>query len=67
MAIPYAETFNAQRHRALVDEPTALYVGAIGDWLYLPEILYVFIPVIFVSAGAGPYSFDVAILRLGLQ
>ena len=52
---------------ALVDELTALQVGAIGDWLYLPEVLYMFILVIFVSAGAGPYSFDVAILRLGLQ
>jgi hypothetical protein len=67
VAIPHAETFNAQRHRSLVDELTALHVGAIGDWLYLPEVLYMFILVIFVSAGAGPYSFDVAILRLGLQ
>ena len=64
MAIPHAETFNAQRHRALVDELTALHVGAIGDWLYLPDILYVFILVIFVSAGAGPYSLDALILGL---
>ena len=35
--------------------------------LYLPEILYAFILVMFVSAGAGPYSLDAAILRLGLQ
>jgi uncharacterized membrane protein YphA (DoxX/SURF4 family) len=39
----------------------------IGDWLYLPEILYAFILVMFVSAGAGPYSVDAVILRLGLQ
>ena len=66
MAIPHAETFNAQRHCA-GDQLTTLRVGAIGDWLYLPEVLYMFILVIFVSAGAGLYSFDVAILRLGLQ
>jgi hypothetical protein len=35
--------------------------------LYLPEILYAFILVMFVSAGAVPYSLDAAILRLGLQ
>jgi uncharacterized membrane protein YphA (DoxX/SURF4 family) len=36
----------------------------IGDWLYLPEILYAFMLVMFVSAGAGPYSVDAVILRL---
>ena len=35
----------------------------ISDWLYLPEILYAFMLVLFVSAGAGPYSLDAAILR----
>jgi len=35
--------------------------------LYLPEILYAVILVMFVSAGAGLYSLDAAILRLGLQ
>jgi uncharacterized membrane protein YphA (DoxX/SURF4 family) len=35
----------------------------IDDWLYLPEILYALILVIFVSAGAGPYSVDSVILR----
>jgi len=39
----------------------------ISDWLYLPEILYAFILVMFVSAAAGPYSLDAAILRLGVQ
>jgi uncharacterized membrane protein YphA (DoxX/SURF4 family) len=122
----YHKLFNAQRHRAMVDELTALHVAAIrinqwwvpsvefagggavfiglltplaalgllvivlvasatsgrvrikgyqaidradrlDDWLYLPEILYAFILIIFVSAGAGPYSVDAAILRLGLQ
>jgi uncharacterized membrane protein YphA (DoxX/SURF4 family) len=35
----------------------------IDDWLYLPEILYAFMLILFVSAGAGPYSVDAAILR----
>jgi uncharacterized membrane protein YphA (DoxX/SURF4 family) len=39
----------------------------IDNWLYLPEILYAFMLIIFVSAGAGPYSLDAAILRLGVQ
>jgi putative oxidoreductase len=119
----YHKLFNAQRHRAMVEELTALHVGAlrinqwwvpsvefaggsavfiglltplaslgllvivlvasltsgrlriksyqpidradrIDDWLYLPEILYAFILIIFVSAGAGPYSLDAAILHL---
>ena len=119
----YHKLFNAQRHRAMVEELTALHVGAlrinqwwvpsvefaggsavfiglltplaslgllvivlvasltsgrlriksyqpidradrIDDWLYLPEILYAFILIIFVSAGAGPYSVDAAILHL---
>jgi uncharacterized membrane protein YphA (DoxX/SURF4 family) len=118
----YHKLFNAERHRALVDELTALHVAVrinqwwvpsvefaagsavfiglltplaalgllvivlvasvtsgrlrikgyqpideadrIDDWLYLPEILYAFILIMFVSAGAGPYSLDAAILRL---
>jgi uncharacterized membrane protein YphA (DoxX/SURF4 family) len=119
----FHKLFNAQRHRAFVDELTALHVVAlrinqwwvpsvefaagsavfiglltplaalgllvivlvasvtsgrvrvkdyqpidradrIGDWLYLPEILYAFMLVMFVSAGAGPYSVDAVILRL---
>ena len=119
----YHKLFNAERHRALVDELTALHVAAIrinqwwvpsvefaagsavfiglltplaalgllaivlvasvtsgrlrikgyqpidradriDDWLYLPEVLYAFMLIIFVSAGAGPYSLDAAILRL---
>ncbi len=122
----YHKLFNAQRHRAMVDELTALHVAAINinqwwvpsvefaaggavfiglltplaalgllvivlvasatsgrarikgyqaidradrldDWLYLPEILYAFMLIIFVSAGAGPYSVDAVILRLGVQ
>jgi uncharacterized membrane protein YphA (DoxX/SURF4 family) len=39
----------------------------IDNWLYLPEILYAFMLIIFVSAGAGPYSLDAAILRFGVQ
>jgi uncharacterized membrane protein YphA (DoxX/SURF4 family) len=122
----YHKLFNVQRHRAMVDELTALHVvgvrinqwwvpsvefaagsavfigfltplAALGllvivlvasvtsgrvrikgyqpidradridNWLYLPEILYAFMLIIFVSAGAGPYSLDAAILRLGVQ
>jgi uncharacterized membrane protein YphA (DoxX/SURF4 family) len=36
----------------------------IDDWLYLPEILYAFMLIVVISAGAGPYSFDAAIASL---
>ncbi len=36
----------------------------IDDWLYLPEILYAFMLIVVVSAGAGPYSIDALILGL---
>ena len=36
----------------------------IDDWLYLPETLYVFMLIMVISAGAGPYSVDAAILSL---
>jgi putative oxidoreductase len=36
----------------------------IDDWLYLPETLYAFMLIMVISAGAGPYSIDAAILRL---
>lgn len=36
----------------------------IDDWLYLPETLYVFMLILVISAGAGPYSLDGLILRL---
>jgi uncharacterized membrane protein YphA (DoxX/SURF4 family) len=36
----------------------------IDDWLYLPETLYAFMLIMVVSAGAGPYSLDAAILDL---
>ena len=36
----------------------------IDDWLYLPETLYAFMLIMVVSAGAGPYSLDAAILGL---
>src|ERR1700679_1130495 len=35
----------------------------IDDWLYLPETLYALMLIMFVSAGAGPYSVDAVILR----
>ena len=36
----------------------------IDDWLYLPETAYAFMLIMVISAGAGPYSLDAAILRL---
>ena len=36
----------------------------IDDWLYLPEVLYVFMLIMVVSAGAGPYSLDALIVGL---
>jgi len=36
----------------------------IDDWLYLPETLYIFMLILVISAGAGPYSLDGLILRL---
>src|SRR5580698_9103436 len=36
----------------------------IDDWLYLPEVLYAFMLIMVVSAGAGPYSLDAVILGL---
>lgn len=36
----------------------------IGDWLYLPEVLYAFMLIMVISAGAGPYSLDALILDL---
>ena len=39
-------------------------VDRIDDWLYLPETLYAFMLIMVISAGAGPYSLDAAILSL---
>jgi uncharacterized membrane protein YphA (DoxX/SURF4 family) len=36
----------------------------IDDWLYMPETLYVFMLIVVVSIGAGPYSLDAMILAL---
>ena len=36
----------------------------IDDWLYLPEVLYAFMLIVVVSAGAGPYSLDAFIWGL---
>jgi uncharacterized membrane protein YphA (DoxX/SURF4 family) len=36
----------------------------IDDWLYLPEVLYAFMLILVVSAGAGPYSLDALIVGL---
>ncbi len=36
----------------------------IDDWLYVPEVLYAFMLIMVVSAGAGPYSLDALILGL---
>jgi uncharacterized membrane protein YphA (DoxX/SURF4 family) len=50
-----------QRIRALkpIDE-----ADRIDDWLYLPEILYAFMLLMVVSAGAGPYSLDAVVWSL---
>jgi hypothetical protein len=37
-------------------------VARIDDWLYLPEVLYAFMLIMVLSAGAGPYSVDTLIL-----
>jgi putative oxidoreductase len=36
----------------------------IDDWLYLPEVLYAFMLIMVISAGAGAYSVDALILDL---
>ena len=36
----------------------------IDNWLYLPELLYVFMLILVISAGAGPYSLDAVIFGL---
>jgi uncharacterized membrane protein YphA (DoxX/SURF4 family) len=36
----------------------------IDDWLYLPEVLYAFMLIVVVAAGAGPYSLDAFIWGL---
>ena len=36
----------------------------LDDWLYLPETLYAVMLIVVISAGAGPYSLDAAILSL---
>ena len=36
----------------------------LDDFLYLPEVLYAFMLIMVVSAGAGPYSLDALILGL---
>ena len=35
----------------------------LDDFLYLPEVLYAFLLIMVVSAGAGPYSIDALILN----
>ncbi len=36
----------------------------IDNWLYLPELLYVFMLILVISAGAGPYSLDALVFGL---
>src|SRR5580698_2338097 len=36
----------------------------LDDFLYLPEVLYAFLLIMVLSAGAGPYSIDALILRM---
>ena len=36
----------------------------LDDFLYLPEVLYAFLLIMVVSAGAGPYSLDALVLNM---
>ena len=36
----------------------------LDDFLYLPEVLYAFLLIMVISAGAGPYSLDALILQM---
>jgi len=36
----------------------------IDNWLYVPETLYVFMLIMVISTGAGPYSLDAVILDM---
>jgi putative oxidoreductase len=36
----------------------------IDDFLYLPEVLYAFMLIMVIAAGAGPYSLDAVIIGL---
>jgi uncharacterized membrane protein YphA (DoxX/SURF4 family) len=53
-------TSGRQRIRAVMPIDRA---DRIDNWLYLPEILYAFMLIPIISAGAGPYSLDAAILH----
>jgi uncharacterized membrane protein YphA (DoxX/SURF4 family) len=53
-------TSGRQRIRAAMPIDRA---DRIDNWLYLPETLYAFMLIPIISAGAGPYSLDAAILH----
>ena len=60
---------DVRRHRHSGQQRIKLYkpideADRIDDWLYLPEILYAFMLITVISAGAGPYSLDALILGL---
>jgi hypothetical protein len=38
--------------------------ASIGDWLYLPDMLYAVMLIMVISAGAGRHGLDALILEL---
>jgi uncharacterized membrane protein YphA (DoxX/SURF4 family) len=63
LAISFVAIATSGPQRIRVDKPIDR-ADRIDDWLYLPEILYVFMLILVVSAGAGPNSLDALIFGL---
>ena len=63
LAISFVAIATSGPQRIKINKPIDK-ADRIDDWLYLPEILYVFMLILVVSAGAGPYSLDALILGL---
>jgi hypothetical protein len=62
--IPGCQLGSPHRADIAARERTAMMIDILDDWLYLPEILYAFMLIMIVSAGAGPYSLDAVIVSL---
>jgi uncharacterized membrane protein YphA (DoxX/SURF4 family) len=63
LVITLVATATTGRRRIKVYKPID-EADRIDDWLYLPEVLYAFMLITVVPAGAGPYSLDALILAL---
>jgi uncharacterized membrane protein YphA (DoxX/SURF4 family) len=63
LAISFVAIATSAPQRIVASKPIDK-ADRIDDWLYLPEILYVFMLITVVSAGAGPYSLDAVIKGL---